>query len=151
MSASLPLRDVHLPDAPSLWPPAPGWWLVLAVVLVLLCIPLLRIWRRRRRRAHWRAVFDAELTTAGHADPRARLTVLVALLRRAARRHAPGQEQLQGDAWLQWLDPATQLDAARRGLLRDGAYRPQVDPEALRSLESWARTRFVDLLQEHAA
>ena len=150
MSASLPLRDVHLPDAPALWPPAPGWWVVLVILLLLLSIPLLRWWRRKRRRARWRAVFDGELASAGTDDPRARLTVMVALLRRAARKQSPGLEHLQGEAWLAWLDARAQLDEAQRTLLCDGPYRPQVEVGTLQSLEAWARTRFVDLLQEHA-
>ena len=26
----IPLRDLHLPDAISWWPLAPGWWLAIA-------------------------------------------------------------------------------------------------------------------------
>lgn len=148
MSAKLPLRDVHLPDPPSLWPPAPGWWLLAVVLLGLLAIPLWRHLRRQRRRKAWAAVFDAELAQPGSTDARARLVVLVALLRRAAREHAPGSEHLQGEAWLAWLDPAQQLDPQLRGLLRDGAYRPQVDAAAVQRLQGWARTRFTRLLQE---
>ncbi len=30
------LRDIHLPDPISWWPPAPGWWVLAVVVLALL-------------------------------------------------------------------------------------------------------------------
>ena len=41
----LVLRDVHVPAAPSLWPPAPGWWLVAAAVLAIIAIIwLLNFW-----------------------------------------------------------------------------------------------------------
>ena len=30
----LPLRDVHLTAAPSWGPPAPGWWLVVAALVM---------------------------------------------------------------------------------------------------------------------
>ncbi len=31
------LADIHLPDPVSFWPLAPGWWLVIVVILVGLC------------------------------------------------------------------------------------------------------------------
>ena len=30
----IPLRDLHLPDAISWWPLAPGWWIVLGLALI---------------------------------------------------------------------------------------------------------------------
>ena len=36
MSAALPLRDVQLPPAPSWWPPAPGYLMIGAVVVLFI-------------------------------------------------------------------------------------------------------------------
>ena len=34
----LVLRDVHVPAAPSMWPPAPGWWLLAAAALTVIAV-----------------------------------------------------------------------------------------------------------------
>lgn len=148
MSAQLPLRDVHLPPAPGLWPPAPGWWVLAAAILVLLAIPLLLYWRRRRQRRAWQRQFTAELHAAGEGPPR--LAAMSALLRRAARRQRAGSELLRGEAWLQLLDPEDSLTPAQRSLLCDGAYQPHVDPVQLAVVERWAAKRYLALLQERA-
>mgnify|MGYP001548978984 CR=1 FL=1 len=44
------LKDIHEPAPPGLWPPAPGWWLLAAIVLGAL-VALLVEWLRRRRAA----------------------------------------------------------------------------------------------------
>ena len=31
------LADIHLPDPVSIWPLAPGWWLVIVLILAGLC------------------------------------------------------------------------------------------------------------------
>ena len=44
-ASNLQLRDIHLPDAVSWWPPAPGWWLLLGgLLLALLFIRVIRPW-----------------------------------------------------------------------------------------------------------
>ena len=41
------LRDYHLPEPISWWPPAPGWWLLASLAVAALAVLLL--WRRERR------------------------------------------------------------------------------------------------------
>lgn len=104
------LRDIHLPPAPPLWPPAPGWWLLafLAMVAVALATRLaLAKWRSGRgRRAAMRAM--AELRKRyRHGEAQDVVTAeLATLLRRAAmNRHPRGQVAgLTGRDWLAFLD-----------------------------------------------
>ena len=46
--ASLPLRDIHLPDAVSWWPLAPGWWIVIALTILLLIYLYWILFKRKK-------------------------------------------------------------------------------------------------------
>ena len=104
----LELRDIHAPAAPSFWPPAPGWWLV-AVLAVLLLIALAwalsRLYRRwRRRRIALQALLQVRRSVGD--DRRALAAELSILLRRVALTRYPRSEVagLSGVHWLQFLD-----------------------------------------------
>ena len=47
------LRDIVIPDAPSIWPLAPGLWLVLGMVALTLCLIVWQ-WRAARMRNAYR-------------------------------------------------------------------------------------------------
>ena len=145
-AASLQLRDVHLPPYPSWWPLPLGWWLVLAVLVLI--VVALWAWRalRRRRERRWLQLFDA--TVAGAAPGAAQVAAVAELLRRAARRRQAGAELLQGQAWLEFLDaPGSRAFSDGDGrLLLDGAYRPTLAAEDVDRLRSLARARFLMLV-----
>lgn len=128
-AAALVLRDIHAPPPPPFWPPAPGWWLVLAgLVLIAGLIGWWR-WRRYRRRCRVLAAFDAALTAAD--TPAGQVAALSGLLRRAARLRWPHTATLPTAAWREWLagqpvPSAPPLDAAQLALLVDGGFRPEV-------------------------
>ena len=149
-AASLPLRDVQLPPAPAWWPPAPGWWGVMAALVLVAGALYAWQWRRRRIRRRWLDLFDTRIAQA--QAPAEEVAAIAELLRRAARAHRPGAELLQGDAWLAFLDEKNSraFSAGDGTLLLDGAYRPQVDPEAVQRLRVLARRRFLALLLERA-
>lgn len=108
-ASQLQLRDIHLPDAVSWWPPAPGYWLLLA----LLMISLMSFWlmrKRYRQRAVKRAALK-QLTLIKqnfrqNHDTQQLVSQLSALLRRAAISTFPRANcaALTGQQWLQWLD-----------------------------------------------
>lgn len=146
-SPPLVLRDVHVPPAPSWWPPAPGWWLVLLAVLVLIAIPLVWLLRKRVRSRRLRVLFDQACTPA--LAPPAQVAAASELLRRAARRVDPAADRLQGDAWMRFLDGKQGQDFSQGvgQLLKDGGFRPRIDPHQLEQLRDLARARFVQLME----
>ena len=83
----LPLRDIHLPEPVSWWPPAPGWWL-LAGLLILLAVGALLVWRWYRRgrlgRSARRALERVFVDYRHHGEPQRLLRELSVLLRRIA-------------------------------------------------------------------
>ena len=159
MNPELKLRDIHLPPEPSWWPPAPGWWvlaLLILLVMVLLTRWVLRRIREQRRLALLVAEFDAAVA---NGEPTARLAAISQLLRRAVRLRDPHAAQLQGEAWLHFLDDADGVAETRSSLgksaafsagigrlLLDGPYQARVDAGSVEALIEPARRRFVSLV-----
>ncbi|HET6553696.1 MAG TPA: DUF4381 domain-containing protein [Dyella sp.] len=99
------LRDIHIPAAPSWWPPAPGWWMLLALLIAGSGLALWR-WRRWHQR---RTVELALLAEVGSlqanlgSQPQQLATQWHALLRRAALRLDASAGTYRGKAWEQLL------------------------------------------------
>jgi hypothetical protein len=49
------LRDIVIPDAPGLWPPAPGVWVVLGIIVAVVLIILWQWLSSHKRNAYRRA------------------------------------------------------------------------------------------------
>ncbi len=108
----LPLKDIHLPEPISWWPPALGWWLLLALILgVIAFIFLVRWLYLRYRKPAW--YYDAkqllqtiEYQYKTQADANVCLRELSMLLRRVSLSHDPDPlvASLTGKAWLRYLD-----------------------------------------------
>lgn len=108
-SSSLELRDIHLPEPISWWPPAPGWWLLLGlVVLVIVAVFLLRLYRKKQAlKKQVMAEFEAICTNyQTEKNTLALVRALSILLRRACISFYPRSEAagLTGAAWLEFLD-----------------------------------------------
>jgi hypothetical protein len=151
--SELPLRDIHLPDPVSWWPPAPGWWMLLAL---LVAIALLSgfLHHRYRRNALQRAAQQA-LHKIGEDYRQSGDALLLAqqlsmLLRRVSLSCYPRQQVagLTGRAWLSLLDRTLPGDEFQQGagrVLIDAPYSldSRVDGPALLQLcERWLRQLF---------
>lgn len=66
------LADIHLPEPVSYWPPAIGWWILAAIILVLLALLLRKlIARARQEKIYQFALNELEscYDSYSHADP----------------------------------------------------------------------------------
>lgn len=107
--ATLQLRDIHVPAAPSWWPPAPGWWLLAAMICIGLAaafIYLYKKWCRSQRRRAVLAEFDREVADAAR-EPVALAALLSGFMRRISLRSGDGGATLLGESWLAHLDALT--------------------------------------------
>ena len=105
----LQLRDIHLPPPVSWWPPAPGWWILAILTLVLAMFIIYAISRYRRhayRRTGLRQLARLEKEFNTNGDNAHLLQGLSKLLRHMAILHYPPQQcaGLCGSEWLKFLD-----------------------------------------------
>jgi hypothetical protein len=139
------LRDIHLPEPISWWPPAIGWWIVLG--LTLLVSAVLTYLLRQRKRVTPAGLALKELTLLEN-DPdmpaRTKLQALSILLRRVALTLHPRKEVagLMGENWLRWLDEVTGDTRFSEGpgrWLAEAPYRPVPDVVELAELLALCR------------
>jgi len=134
LQAALQLRDIHVPAAPPFWPPAPGWWVAVALLLAMLSwmtlLGLRRYRIRRERRRLLSALGRLERRLESERTPEA-LAHISVLLRRLALLRFPRRQvaALTGEAWLRFLD-----ESGGRGRFADGPGRVLADAPYRREL-----------------
>lgn len=110
------LRDIRLPHDPSWWPPAPGWWLIglIGLIVAALAVPAARALLRRHRAmrpvvAARHKLADIESELARDGDHERALRRLSMLLRRylLARFPGAGPAALSGRQWAKYLASVT--------------------------------------------
>lgn len=131
------LRDIHLPEGVSPWPPATGWWVTLGLlVLMLLLARQLRRWLRRpnlRRMA--RRELDRLNVEAATLPPVNEAVRRVEFLRRVEAAITPPQRMSDGVDWLRRLEralPLPPIDEALRQTIAEEIYRPAPAPDLAR-------------------
>jgi hypothetical protein len=116
------------------WPPATGWYVLTAILLVVVLVLCLRFWRRWRATAHRREALRA-LESASDA------ATIASLLRRTALVEYPRSEiaKLTGNAWVDWLaarSPEPVVPSIRAQLVT-GAYSSAAANNDLTALRIW--------------
>ena len=146
--ADLVLRDIHAAPATPWWPPAPGWWIVFVLVFAAVAIVAAMAWRRRARRRAIERVFDTALAAA--PTPAAQVAAMSELLRRAARLRDPDADRYEGERWRAHLDAGAKqplFDGDAGTLLLEGAFRRDVDPDAVGELRKRVRRRYLEWMR----
>ena len=141
------LKDIHLPPAVGLWPPAPGWWIVGALVLFSIIFLITKLWQRWRARtyrrqalrqlqtiyAQWQRDQNDELFQQ-RVNQLLKQTALVAFPRAQVA-------ALHGGTWLQFLDEKLReaiFSTPTLSALAD-SFRPHAEPVAAPALNDAAQ------------
>ena len=103
------LQDIHSAGTPGWWPPAPGWW-ILALLVLLLMAWVLKKWLAwqsvRKRRAAWLEALDRINREHDPSEqPHEFLAGLNRLFRAVALKAFPdnGCARLQGEQWVSFI------------------------------------------------
>jgi hypothetical protein len=106
---TLDLRDIHLPEPVSWWPPAPGWWVLFAVLCLLAAAAYIsrKIYKSKQLNRDIKSELEQIRNQYSNTGNRAELAqALSILLRRACISFYPERDiaGLTGENWLAYLD-----------------------------------------------
>lgn len=122
MNENLPeLRDIHLPEGVSAWPPAYGWWLILAVIIgSLVLFYLIMLLRKKSKK-----LYALHLLQNIHCNNSlSSVTEMSAILRRICVFKYKEAAVLMGQDWLDFLNSHSkeQLEGKPAELLLNAPY-----------------------------
>ena len=132
------LKDIHLPPPVSLWPPAPGWWILAVLLISSLFIGSVWIYRQHKKRKPkieaLRILRDLQILYLNSQDEVASLRSLSNLLRRTALtfHDKDAVASLQGSSWLEFLDKTGKTKEFSQGagkVLGNEVFQQKVNPD----------------------
>lgn len=148
--ATLPLRDIHLPNSVLWWPPAPGWWILLFLILLIAVSVFLFIRRRREQRLSAIYLAKQELNRIENEfqlkqDKSVLVKELSELIRRVSISLFNRNESasLTGNDWLLFLDDLNGDQSFTKGIGRvliEAPYQAKPDydeKELLKLISTW--------------
>lgn len=147
VATALDLRDIHAAPAPAYWPPAPGWWLLAILMVIVLLVLGVWLFRRYRNNRHRNKILDQINSLSFCNTVESKLAFIAGvsmLLRRIALQRYPREQvaSLTGMDWLRFLDETGGEGDFQRGvgsILAAGAYAPQVKALPAEQLLALAR------------
>ena len=126
------LRDIFIPDAPSLWPPAAGVWVALGLIIGLLLFAGWRVYSNRRRNAYRKAglsLIDSAVTAHDVSVAMKRVALAAFPRERVA--------SLYGIEWVAFLDSTCPRCDFSAMIAIDS--NPELDQEFIGLAKSWIR------------
>ena len=125
MPDNLPeLRDIHLPDGVSMWPPAYGWWLIPAMLFGAWgMVHLFRFLRLKSKKIYAQKLLkDVSLTSRQAAAAK-----MSEILRRICVLKYPEALCLSGQEWVAFLASHTKEKLSKNvaELLKNAPYMPE--------------------------
>jgi hypothetical protein len=144
------LRDIHSAAPVSWWPPAPGWWVLGLLLLVLLAwlgrrvVARYRVHQRRRQMLGW--IDHLNTNVDPQNNPQAYLSTLNRIFKLVALRAFQSENcaAMAGQDWADFLIEKMKKSQSSEslGVLVSGPYdpAPKFDPELMCELtRSWIR------------
>tara|TARA_Y100001970_G_C14095387_1_gene782371 strand:- start:306 stop:791 length:486 start_codon:yes stop_codon:yes gene_type:complete len=116
------LKDIHIPQAISYWPPAPGWWILLGLnflIIIFLGLFFLRRYKRfKLKKEALKILEDIQNNFEKNNNDTESLKRLSILIRRIALTFYSREEiaSLQGLDWLNFLDKSGKTEDFSKGL-----------------------------------
>lgn len=145
--SKLPLRDMQVPEAIGWWPLAPGWWLLLCLLVIIL-IALTYFIRKKLhdpRRAAIQELRSIQRRYGEHQDKQLLLVECNTLMKRLALTLYPRHQvaALSGQRWLAFLrDSSSKLDISQLEILAQGPYQTSVElssDELIQNCRQWIK------------
>jgi Domain of unknown function (DUF4381) len=130
---ALHLRDIHLPTPIALWPLAEGWWVIIGLLFIALCIGAYLLYRHHQPTALKQALAALESILENRSLSVEVQNQSISLLLRQLAVTTYGREDvasLIGPAWVAWVEGKlreTPLSPQMRAFLALGAYSPSGD------------------------
>jgi len=119
------MQDIHTPEVIGQWPLAYGYWVALALILLLTAMTIWKYRQRHRLHAAKREVLR-QLDALAMASDTFSLQVNT-LIKRAAISYLPREQvaSMQGDNWAQWMNAQVTQPTPELHTLLDRRYQRQ--------------------------
>lgn len=145
----LQLNDIHLPSDPNAWPFAIGWWILMAIAILLLVTLFIKVRSHLKIKKHkemLRREYQALEKKLILSSDKSLIVETNVLLRRLALAYYPdiSTASLTGGDWLYFLDSTGKTQSFSRGagrVLIDAPYRSG-------QLENYNADEFIPLIRK---